>query len=329
MRQPFQNGAVVLSIDTEHIWGYLDQFSEAAFRQRFPAAIQTQDMLLAKMLAAGLSATWFVVGGMALRECAGTRDPRVSPLPERWTKPIPPGRESSAGLWYRPTFIRRLMDARPLQEIGLHGGLTHLIWTDPGVTRQIARHELAEGIRALEDLGVRPRTFSYARTKEAYYGLLAAQGLRGYRGRISSLSWRLGNSLPGAFLRACDEWCVTSPPMVQPKQTLPALWNVPASMFFYPVRAPRNMLVPPRTRLERFRKGVEAAARSGAIFHFAFHPENLAESPEALAIFEAILDYLMWACEHMGIEVLTMNDVISRVEREQLCSMKTVTPTTI
>jgi len=66
MRQPFPGGAVVLSIDMEHMWGYLDCLNEAAFRQRFPAAIQTQDMLLANLVAAGLSATWFVVGGMAL-----------------------------------------------------------------------------------------------------------------------------------------------------------------------------------------------------------------------------------------------------------------------
>jgi hypothetical protein len=326
MRQPFPSGAVVLSIDTEHIWGYLDQLSEAAFRQRFPAAIQTQDTLLAKLLAAGLSATWFVVGGMALRECAGTRDPRVSALPARWIKAIPEGRESSAGLWYRPSFVRRLMDARPLQEIGLHGGLTHLIWTDLGVSRQIARHELTEGIRALEELGVRPRTFSFARTQEAHLTLLAAHGLRGYRGGISTLAWQLGSTLPGIILRACDEWFVTAPPLAHPAETLRGLWNVPASMFFYPLRQLQGTLVPARTRLERFRKGVEFAARSGAIFHFAFHPENLAESPEAPAVFDDIFDYLTAACQRLGIEVLTMNDVISRMERDHLCSTKAVTP---
>jgi hypothetical protein len=310
------------------MWGYMDHLTEAAFRQRFPAAIQTQEMLLANLVAAGLSATWFVVGGMALRECSGARDPRLANLPPHWTKAIPEGRESSAGLWYRPTFVRRLIDARPLQEIGLHGGLTHLIWTDPEVSRQIARYELSAGISALEALGVRPRTFSYARTQEAYHTLLSAYGLRGFRGRVPSWSWRLGNSLPGMFLRACDELRTAAPPLSCPSETLPGLWNVPASMFFYPVRPLRGTFVPAKTRLVRFRKGVESAARSNAIFHFSFHPENLTESPAALAIFEGILDYLVTACEHLGVEVLTMNDVISRMERDHICSIKTVTPTT-
>jgi hypothetical protein len=328
MREPFPSGAVILSIDTEHIWGYFDELTESAFRQRFPVAVEAQDKLLARLLAAGVSATWFVVGGMALRECAGVRDPRLSALPSRWIGRIPPGRESSAGLWYRPSFVRRLLDARPLQEIGLHGGLTHLIWTDPQVSRHIARHELVEGIRALEDLGVRPRTFSFARTQEAHQSLLSAHGLRGYRGRIPAVAWKLGRTLPGAFLRAIEEWSIAAPPTVRPKEELPGLWNVPASMFFYPIRPLRNSLVPVRTRVERFNKGIQAAVQSGAVFHFSLHPENLAESPQGFDVFDEMLDRLGRVCQQDGLEVLTMNDVISRTERSNLCSTKTVTPAT-
>jgi hypothetical protein len=328
MPDTFPSGAIVLSIDTEHMWGYLDQLTENAFRQRFPGALQTQDMLLARLVAGGISATWFVVGGMALRECAGARDSRISALPAHWTQCIPEGRESSAGLWYRPSFIRRLLDARPLQEIGLHGGLSHLVWTDPEVSRHIASHELVEGMRALEDLGVRPRTFSFARTQEAHLNLLAANGLRGYRGRVPSLGWRLGRSLPGALLRAFDEFAVTAPPVVSPREKLPGLWNVPASMFFYPIRPLRTNVVPLGSRVARFRKGIEAATRSRAIFHFAFHPENLAESPHGFAILDDMLDCLLRACSREGLEILTMSDVISRMERNHECSTKTVTPAT-
>lgn len=328
MRQLFPSGAVILSLDTEHIWGYFDHLTEPAFHQRFPGAIEAQEKLLARLIAAGISATWFVVGGMALRECAGTRDPRLAALPIYWTSRIPEGRESTAGLWYRPSFVRRLLDARPLQEIALHGGLTHLVWTDPRVSAEIAKHELLEGIRALEELGVRPRTFSFARTQEAYRSLLSANGLRGYRGRVPSLGWELGRTLPGALLRVLDEWFVARPPVVCPSEALPGLWNVPASMFLYPIHASRSRLVPIRSRLERFSKGVEAAVQSGAIFHFSFHPENLAESPAGFAIFDDILERLVRSCQQEGTEVLTMNDVVSRMERSHQCSTRTVTPAT-
>jgi peptidoglycan/xylan/chitin deacetylase (PgdA/CDA1 family) len=326
MRELFPSGAVTISIDTEHIWGYFDHLSEAAFHERFPAAVEAQDRLLARLIAAGVSATWFVVGGMALRACEGARDPRLTPLPVSWIHRIPKGREGAAGLWYRPSFVRRLLDARPLQEIGLHGGLTHLVWTDPLASRRVARHELVEGIRALEELGARPRTFSFARAQEAYHSLLVTYGLQGYRGRVPSLSWKLGRSLPGALLRGLDEWLVVAPPPSRAHKALPELWNVPASMFFYPMRPSRMVLAPARTRVQRFSKGIEAASRSGAVFHFSLHPENLAESPDAFAIFDDIVDRLLRACAQQGLEVLTMSDVISRAERNHLCSTKTVIP---
>jgi peptidoglycan/xylan/chitin deacetylase (PgdA/CDA1 family) len=328
MQSSFPSGAVILSIDTEHIWGYFDHLTEPAFHQRFPGAVEAQDRLLAHLREAGISATWFVVGAMALRECAGSGDARLAALSKHWTRRIPEGRESSAGLWYRPSFVRRLLDARPLQEIGLHGGLTHLVWTDSRVSQHTATHELQEGIRALEELGVRPRTFSFARTEEAYRSLLPANGLRSYRGLVPTLGWRLGRTWPGAFLRALDEWCVADPPVVWPRQVMPGLWNVPASMFFYPIRPLRSRVLPIRSRLERFNKGVEAAIRSGAIFHFSLHPENLAESPHGFAIFDEMLDRLNRACHQEGVEVLTMSDVISRMERNRLCSTTAVTPAT-
>jgi peptidoglycan/xylan/chitin deacetylase (PgdA/CDA1 family) len=326
MHEPFPSGAVILSIDTEHIWGYFDYLTESAFRERFPAAVEVQDRLLSRLREAGISATWFVVGAMALRECAGSRDTRLTGFPDHWTRRIPEGRESNAGLWYRPSFVRRLLDARPLQEIGLHGGLTHMIWTDPHVSQDIASHELIDGIRALEELGVRPRTFSYARTQEAYRSLLPNNGIRSYRGKVPALAWKLGQTWPGAFLRALEERCFTEPPVVWPRQVISGLWNVPASMFFYPIRPLRSAVLPIRSRVERFRKGVEAAIRSKAIFHFSLHPENLAESPHGFTVFDEILDQLVRACRQKGVEVLTMSDVLSRMERNDLCSSRTVTP---
>jgi hypothetical protein len=37
-------------------------------------------------------------------------------------------------------------------------------------------------------------------------------------------------------------------------------------------------MAPLSTRRARAKLGLEAAARAGAVFHFWFHPENLAES---------------------------------------------------
>jgi hypothetical protein len=314
----FPRGAVVLSIDTELIWGYFDLLSEAQFRERFPDSVAAHDKLLTYLRMAGVSATWFVVGAMALRESSGPRDPRFAGLPLYWTHRIPEGRESTASFWYHPSFVRRLRDANPFQEIGLHGGLTHLVWTDLRATREAATRELSEGITALQDATVRPRTFSFARTQEAHYDLLPEHGIRSYRGPIPALAWRLGDTLPGALLRVFDELRRATPPPVWPTQTVPGLWNVPASLFLYPIAPSRSRVVGLRSRVERFNRGIEAAVRHQAIFHFCLHPENLTESPQGFSLLEEILERLVRARERENVEVLTMSDVVTRMERNYL-----------
>jgi hypothetical protein len=310
----FQRGVAMLSFDTEQMWGYFDQLNEPQFQSRYPGTIEAHEKLLACLCAAGLSATWFVVGGMTLRGSAGARDRRMAGLPADWTAGIPSGHETTAPMWYRRSFVERLREARPFQEIGLHGGLTHLIWTDGRATRDVVRWELAEGVKALEQALVRPLSFSFGREEEAYHMLLPGHGIRCYRGRTPVLACELGRTLPGALLRAFDELVRASPPLVWPRETLPGLWNIPSSLFLYPIGPSRTRFLGLPSRRERFRLGLEAAARYRGIFHFCLHPENLAESPHGFSLLDDILDHLTQARDRGDIEILTMGQVAARME---------------
>jgi len=210
-----------------------------------------------------------------------------------------------------------LREASPAQEVGLHGGLTHFIWTDARASREIARQELAEGIKALGEASIWPRSFSFARNEERYHDLLPTSGIHCYRGRPQELAWRLGRTLPGAALRAIDELRYATPRPVWPQQTIPGLWNIPASMFLYPIGATRARVVGLRSRLARFSRGLEAAVRRRGIFHFCLHPENLAESPHGFSMLDDILDALIRARGSGDVEVMTMCNVLARMERIQ------------
>ena len=317
MPELFERGVVVLSIDTEQIWGYLDLLSEVQFQCQYPDALGAHDKLLICLRAAGVSATWFVVGGLALHTSGGARDPRMTGLPNVSSASIPNRGEPTAPLWYNPSFVRRLREASPLQEIGLHGGLTHLTWTDAGATRELVRKELNEGIEALGGLSIRPISFSFPRNEEVHYDLLSEHGIRCYRGHPQSLPWRLGRTTPGAILRALDELRRGTPPPVWPHETLPGLWNIPASTFLYPLGAARARALGLASRAQRFNRGLDAAARCRGVFHFCLHPENLAESPYGFSVFDDILDRLVRARERGDVEVMTMSDVLARIERNQ------------
>jgi peptidoglycan/xylan/chitin deacetylase (PgdA/CDA1 family) len=313
----WSRGAVILSIDTEQRWGYLDSLSDGDFQLRYPEALNAHDKLLASLRSAGISATWFVVGGMALRGSRGALDPQMAGLPPAWAAAIPRGNEVTDPLWYRPAFLHRLRCAIPVQEIGLHGGLAHLIWTDRRATRGHVEWELAGGLKALEHAGLHPLSFSFAREQEAHHELLRDFGFQSYRGRTVARAHALGPGLPGAILRAWNELTRAVPRPVWPVETFPGLWNIPASLFLYPIGGPRSYVIPARTRIERFVLGIEAAARCRGIFHFCLHPENLAESPEGPAIFEDLLDRLLRFVCNGDIEVLTVSGAVARMERSR------------
>jgi hypothetical protein len=308
---------VVLSIDTEQIWGYLDRVNELEFHGQYPNALGAHEQLLACLRASGVSATWFMVGGLTLRESDGPRDRRMAGLPTYWTAGIPSGRETTTPLWYRHSFVKRLREARPYLEVGLHGGLTHFIWTDPRGTREVIEWELAEGVKALEQSHVQPQSFSFGRDQEAYHELLPAHGIRCYRGRTPALAYKLGRTLPGAMLRCFDELRRATPPLVWPRETLPGLWNIPSSLFLYPIGPSRTRIVALRSRVQRFCRGLEAATRHRGIFHFCLHPENLTESRLGFSMFDAILERLARARDCGDVEILTMGEVAARMEQDR------------
>jgi hypothetical protein len=235
-------------------------------------------------------------------------------LPEEWTAKIPGGVEATTPLWYRRSFVERLRKARPFQEVGLHGGLTHLIWTDAHATRGVVTRELEEGVKALEQALARPLSFSFGREQEAYHELLPLHGIRCYRGRTVTRAFQLGPTLYGKLARLFDERRCATPPPVWPHETLPGLWNIPSSAFLYPISASRTCAVPLRCRVERFSRGLAAAACLRGIFHYCLHPENLTESRQGFSMFEDILERLIRARDRGDVEVLTMSQVADRME---------------
>src|SRR5579864_2170561 len=310
----FERAVVVISLDAEQIWGYLDVLDEQSFCRRYPNVEGAYDRLLDRLFSAGISATWALVGGLTLDGMEGPRDARLQGLPQDWIGSIPDGTEASAPAWYRRSFARRLKAAYPAQEFALHGGLTHLIWNDPRATADEIERELAGGVQALAEISVRPRSFIYPRQAIARPELLPAYGISCYRGCAPALSSRLSRKVPRAIVRLVEEAGCTAPPVVWPVESLPGLWNIPASLALYPIARSRTAFVPLRTRIERVTRGVDMAVRSRGIFHYWFHPETLVEAPGGFSMLDAILEKLVRARNAGDIEVLTMAQVADRME---------------
>jgi hypothetical protein len=121
-----------------------------------------------------------------------------------------------------------------------------------------------------------------------------------------------------------DEIRRATPRLVWPQQVLPGLWNIPSSLFLYPIHPSRTTLAGLQTRIDRFVRGIEAAARHRGIFHYCLHPENLTESPRGFAMFEEMLGHLNLSRARGDIEVLTMRDVAVRMERARKAELRRI-----
>ena len=158
-QQPsFERGAVVISIDTEQIWGHFDISREREFRERYPDAPRLRKRSAAAVHLLGgperhlgrSGRTRFQVPVVpVIRECAVYRKHGSGAFRRAMRK-----RELS---WYRRRFVAAIRDVAPTQEIALHGGLTHKGFGEMGITfresppsRNVAWHE------ALGEIGVLP-----------------------------------------------------------------------------------------------------------------------------------------------------------------------------
>jgi len=304
----------MITLDTEQIWGYLDLFDEARFQATFPYAGGIGDTLLGILTEARISATWTVVGGLSLPGSEGPEDPRFAGLPWSWRRHIRAGDQLSAPWFYAREFVVRLRDAAHYQEVGLHGGISHLSWRRPEQSEATLESELTSGIRALGELGIRPVSFTFPRTLEAHYRLLRRHGIRCYRGRGPALTEHIRHPALRFSLRVAAEWRRATPPVVMPEEKIPGLWNLPSSLLPFRISDAWNHLVPLGTRRARIRRGIEQAARTGRIFHLWLHPENLAENQTAVGVFAGAAEDICRARQAGDIEVLTMNQMVRRME---------------
>lgn len=281
-------GTLVISFDTELIWGSFDHASAGAFERRFPDERGTIAALLGLLDRHEVAATWAVVGHLFLSECR--RGPRGDAHPEL----IHPGQSRRHGdwldadpctditrdpLWYGVDVLDAIQSARTPQEIGCHS-FSHPVFDDPAFAEDAARSEIEACGSLARARGIELRSFVFPRNREAHHAVLRDAGFTAFRGRDPV--WYVG--LPGVLSRAghlLDQAAAISPPVARPIEHFPGLWNIPGSMMLLH-RAGLRRAMTAGARLAKVRRGLAKAADSGAVFHLWTHPFNVAGDRRAL-----------------------------------------------
>jgi len=279
-----------LSLDLELLWGTLDLFGPERFRR----ACEMErglviDRLLAMLEEHEIPATWCIVGHLFLDHCqpqGGQVHPEIVRPRHRWARGDwfrhdPCSTEAQAPLFYGRSLVERILACRVPQEIGLHS-FSHVIFSDAGCSRETAASEIGASLSAARGLGFTPRTFAFPRNGIGHLDVLAEHGIGCFRGPAPR--WYERWERPRGLVRAARLVSVltaATPPVVKPQPGPGSLWNIPASMLYFPNHGLRRH-VPVARRVRRAIKGLDAAAQQGKVFHLWFHPTNLANDPDAM-----------------------------------------------
>ncbi|MBI2833834.1 MAG: hypothetical protein HYX76_05340 [Acidobacteria bacterium] len=283
-------GVFTLSLDFELIWGTVDLFGPDRYRRACLVEREVViDRLLDLLTRFDISATWCIVGHLFLDACAPDNGhvhpeiirPRHAWVTGDWFAHDPTASEEVAPEFYGRSLVRKILSCPIRQEIGSHS-FSHVIFGDAGCSAATAHSELAACVRLAADMGIALRSFAFPRNLVGHLDALGAHGFACFRG--PEPHWYERRALPGFVKRLLHLWdvvTIAAPPVVLPDLARPGVWNVPGSMFYFPMRGSRRH-IPLSFRVGRAIKGLNQAAARRRIFHLWFHPTNLADDADRM-----------------------------------------------
>lgn len=286
----FDRGVFTVSFDFELIWGTLDQAGPDGFRRQVEQErAVVVDRVLALLDEFGISATWLVIGHLFLDRCErkdGVKHPEIVRPTHAWVQGDwfqhdPDGDEVSAPLFLGRSLVEKILACPTPQEIGCHS-FCHVIYDDPGCSRETANSDLAACVRAAAPLGITPRSFAFPRNRIGHLDLLRRHGFLCYRG--PEHHWYSSLPLPPAakrVLHLAQFLTESTPSLVHPERQPGGVWNLPGSMIYMPRHGLRRW-ISTSARVRRARKGLRAAAATRGVFHLWTHPTNLVDDGEAM-----------------------------------------------
>jgi peptidoglycan/xylan/chitin deacetylase (PgdA/CDA1 family) len=308
--------ALVISLDQEFIWGSFDHTAPGAFLAAHPDPRGTVRALIELFDEFDIPVTWAIVGHLFLASCKRGADGKAHPEIVRpqyewyegdWLGVDPCTDRTRDPLFYGDDVLDMVQGARARHEIACHS-FSHLVYGDPGCSEAAAAADLDACVGAAAARGLTLRSFVFPRNREGHHALLREHGFTAFRGEEPAW-WR---DLPGPAKRAghlFDQATARPPPIVQPTEKLPGLWNLPGSLLLLHRHGVRRY-IPFAARKRRISVGLSEAIRRGGVFHLWFHPHNLSFDRDGL--FRVLRDGLREAArlrDRGALDVRTMGDV--------------------
>jgi len=307
-------GTMVISLDTELAWGTIDKpDSYQNNLEDYKKTREIIDKILVLFIEKNISATWAFVGHLLLESCKEKNDIKhpdyirtnFSHYKNDWFKMDPASNIEEEPLWYGKDIVEKVINSDVYQEIASHS-FAHLLYGNSETKKETAISDLEEFEKAINDYNIDCKSFVFPRNQVGFIDELKKFSYITYRGEEPS--WYDGFSrYPKKVAHMVDQFFAITPPVVEPVNN-DGLLNIPASMLYLSMDGFRKY-IPLKSRINKAKKGINSAIKKGKIFHFWFHPFNLATAPDKLIPgLEEIIDYANEMRKSNKLEIKTMGE---------------------
>lgn len=307
-----EQGAVVISLDTELGWGYHgfdggDHLSTTGDRER-----RNVHGLLDLFERYDAPVTWAVVGHLFLDECDGAHTdlptPSYNAVEGDWYDDDPGTSRSDSPLRYGRDLVESIIASPIDHEIATHT-FSHILCDRPECSQEVLRTELSRCRKLAAELDIELSTLVFPRNEVALLETVEAADITVYRDFNASQKRRL-DTRHGKLLSCTSFYLHRSAPVAHPERVSDGLWRFPSSMDLTyspdPLSLGLDKALPTHPRIKRGQRTIDHAKRIGGYAHFNAHPHNFDE--ELFAHLEAILQYAV----EVNVPVVTMQEAVSR-----------------
>jgi peptidoglycan/xylan/chitin deacetylase (PgdA/CDA1 family) len=303
-----EDGAVVVSLDTELEWGFhgfdIDHhLSDDGTRER-----KLVHRLLGLFERTDTPATWAVVGHLFLDHCDGSHSelsrPSYAHTDDDWYRGDPGSNREAAPLRYGTDIVDAIEATTIDHEIATHT-FSHVLCDQEGCSSDVLRDELRR-CKQLTERDHKLTSIVFPRNEIDHLSTVADAELNVYRGRSSENVLRR-EAPAGRYRKFARFLAHRPPPLVTPTEVRDGLWNLPASQYLpYDPFSRQTAALSLSPRVGRAKRAIELAEERGEIFHLWAHPHNFDAS--LLDDLEAILSF----AQETDVPRLTMRDAVAK-----------------
>jgi hypothetical protein len=307
----------VISIDTELAWGSI--YDEKILNGKYESFLRTRTAIkeiLHLFEKYHISATWAIVGHLMLESCSkehGIKHPDVVRpnygwFDKDWFYYDPCIRNEGNSIWYGHDIVKRISSCKVQQEIGSHS-FSHIMFGDKGCNGASAESDIKKWVEIAALHNIQPYSFVFPFNSEGHYEILKQHDFKIYRSKNTEGYLKIKNKNIKRIIQLLDRIFAICPTTGTVEINKTGLITTRGDLCYFRYKGWKNYLTW-KSAVIKTKKGIDRAIDKGEVFHFWFHPFEIATNlSESIKDLDEIMSYASKKINEGLIENKTMNQL--------------------